>query len=409
MIGEKELPEGWELVSFTSVLDISGGTQPAKKEFIYEPKEGYIRLLQIRDFGKKPVPTFIPDTGKLRLCDKSDIMIARYGASIGRILTGMEGAINVAIAKVIIPDGIEKKFVFWYLKSPIFQNLIVSFQRTAQNGFNKKDLAKIDFPLIPLPEQKRIVAKLDTVFGHLDALKEKLAGIPKMIAEFRQSVLTQAVTGKLTEEWRVGKDLGEWKIERIQDITSKVGSGSTPRGGQAAYQKTGIPLIRSMNIHFGGIKYDGLAFIDEKQAQKLKNVIVQSDDVLLNITGASIGRVCLAPKELNGARVNQHVSIIRPNENVSSNYINIYMSSSLVQDFINSENYGVTRQALTKGQLLDLKLNVPPFQEQVEIVKGVEALFAKADAIEARYTTLKGMIDDLPQAVLAKAFRGDLV
>jgi type I restriction enzyme S subunit len=204
---ENKLPNNWVWVGFTEIFGINGGTQPPKSQFVFEPEEGYIRLLQIRDFGKKPVPTFIPNTGKLRTCEKDDILIARYGASIGRIVTGEEGAYNVALAKVNIPKVMNKNFVKWLLKSHIFQNKIVSFQRTAQSGFNKDDLSNIKVPLPPLAEQQRIVNKLDTIFKHLEALKTRLDNIPKLLNNFRQAILTQAVTGKLTEEWRVGKEL----------------------------------------------------------------------------------------------------------------------------------------------------------------------------------------------------------
>lgn len=100
------------------ILDIQGGTQPPKKEFIYKEKKDYIRLLQIRDFGDRPLPTFIPYTNNLKTCNKDDVLIGRYGASVGRICTGMEGAYNVALAKAIAPEGISKRFLFYLLKSP---------------------------------------------------------------------------------------------------------------------------------------------------------------------------------------------------------------------------------------------------------------------------------------------------
>jgi type I restriction enzyme, S subunit len=104
----------------------------------------------------------------------------------------------------------------------------------------------------------------------------------------------------------------DWSLVRLGDFTTKIGSGSTPRGGEAVYVKKGVPFIRSMNVHFDGLRPEGLAFITKVEAEKLKNVTVQEGDVLLNITGASIGRVTTVPGELAGARVNQHVCIIRP-------------------------------------------------------------------------------------------------
>lgn len=142
-------PDGWALIKFTDVLDVQGGTQPPKSQFLDSPKEGYIRLLQIRDFGAKPVPTYIPVTSKLKICSKNDLLIGRYGASLGRICTGMEGAYNVALAKVISGEQLYKPFLKSYLESEIFQQPLALLSRSAQNGFNKDDLATFDFPLPP--------------------------------------------------------------------------------------------------------------------------------------------------------------------------------------------------------------------------------------------------------------------
>ncbi len=134
----------------------------------------------------------------------------------------------------------------------------------------------------------------------------------------------------------------------LGDVTTKVVSGATPRGGEAAYKSSGIPLVRSMNVHFDGFRRDGLAFLDEEQARALKNVEVRAGDVLLNITGASIGRVTVAPPAMDGARVNQHVCIIRPDQRLDSSFLRWYLASPLQQRLINGIESGATRQALTR-------------------------------------------------------------
>ena len=125
----------------------------------------------------------------------------------------------------------------------------------------------------------------------------------------------------------------DWEVTKIGEITEKVNSGSTPRGGSAAYKESGIPLIRSMNVHFDGMHYEGLAYIDDEQAEALRNAEVKTDDVLLNITGASIGRVTQAPPEMEGARVNQHVCIIRPNQNFNSDFLTKFLASPTIQSY----------------------------------------------------------------------------
>src|SRR3990172_5272768 len=94
-------PANWRIVKLGEIIDVQGGSQPPKSTFTYEPRSGYIRLLQIRDFGKKPEPTYVPKNKVTKFCSKDDIFVARYGASLGRIVTGMEGAYNVALAKII--------------------------------------------------------------------------------------------------------------------------------------------------------------------------------------------------------------------------------------------------------------------------------------------------------------------
>src|SRR5258708_38978933 len=119
------------------LFDIEGGTKPPKSTFVYAPQDGYVRLLQIRDFGERPVPTFIPDKGNLRKCNETDVLIGRYGASVGRICTGMKGAYNVALTKVIIPNLLDNRFVLFLLNSDLFQLPILKIDRSAQDGFNK--------------------------------------------------------------------------------------------------------------------------------------------------------------------------------------------------------------------------------------------------------------------------------
>ncbi len=149
-----------------------------------------------------------------------------------------------------------------------------------------------------------------------------------------------------------------WTVAKLASLATKVGSGATPRGGSDSYLAAGVPLIRSMNVRFEGFAYDGLAFLSDAQAKELPEV--EAGDVLLNITGASIGRVTQAPEELAGARVNQHVFIIRPGQHCNSVYLCRYLSCPQVQEMIWSEQYGVTRQALTKSQILDFDIPSRP-------------------------------------------------
>ena len=159
-----------------------------------------------------------------------------------------------------------------------------------------------------------------------------------------------------------------WPSVKLASVTAKVGSGATPRGGDAVYKQSGIPLIRSMNVHFDGFRTKGLVYLDNKEASLLDNVEVQRDDVLFNITGASIGRVTTAPADLAGARVNQHVCIIRPTDKLIPRFLSYYLQSPKQQRLVGSNQTGGTRQAITKGMLLNWEVPLPPLTEQKRLV-----------------------------------------
>lgn len=144
-------PGSWVKTCFGEVFKVAGGSQPPKSTFIYDPAPGYVQLLQIRDFGEKPVPTFVREDLVTKFCSEDDILIARYGASLGRILTGLAGAYNVAMAKVIFNrDVLHPKYVFNYLKTTFFQTPLAMMSRSAQNGFSEGELREFVFPLPPL-------------------------------------------------------------------------------------------------------------------------------------------------------------------------------------------------------------------------------------------------------------------
>lgn len=200
-----------------------------------------------------------------------------------------------------------------------------------------------------------------------------------------------------------------WPTVKLKSVTSKVGSGATPRGGEAVYNQSGIPLIRSMNIHFDGFRRDGLVYLDDKEASLLDAVKVKSNDVLFNITGASIGRVTTAPAEMTGARVNQHVCIIRPTDELMPQFLSYYLRSPEQQALIGSNQIGGTRQAVTKGMILNWEIPLPTLAEQKKVVKllgdadglrklRVQADCRTADLIPALFYEIFGDPMDNPKA-----------
>ncbi|MCA9814409.1 MAG: restriction endonuclease subunit S [Cyanobacteria bacterium HKST-UBA01] len=197
-----------------------------------------------------------------------------------------------------------------------------------------------------------------------------------------------------------------WITLTLGEMTSKIGSGSTPRGGEKVYVSSGIPLIRSMNVHFEGFKYDGLAFLREADAEKLKNVEVLPNDVLLNITGASIGRTTLAPEEMKGARVNQHVAIIRLVQPINPGFVRYFLSTPFLQDLISETESGVTRQALTKTKIENFAIPLPPVEEQERIARKLDFLIDSINSCRARIEYIPFLLKSLRESVLQDAVNG---
>lgn len=151
---------------------------------------------------------------------------------------------------------------------------------------------------------------------------------------------------------------------KLKELCSKIGSGATPRGGSEVYVEAGVALIRSQNVYDSGFKYDGLAYITDEAARQLKNVEVKRGDVLLNITGDSIGRCVIVPDDVLPARVNQHVVILRPNAYLHSQFLFAYLSMPAVKSDLLNYDSGGTRKAFTKAMLDNYEIEAPSYEKQ---------------------------------------------
>jgi type I restriction enzyme S subunit len=191
--------EGWATMQLGDVCDFKGGSQPPKSQFVYEARPGYVRFLQIRDYASEKHLTYIPESAKNRLCNSGDIMIGRYGASVGKILTGLAGAYNVALIKTM-PDLrlLDRTFFFHYLRSGAFQQRLADVaSRSAQDGFGKDDIYGFPVPVPSLNDQQTVIQQLEPLSvetQHLTRLYErKLAALE----ELKKSLLHQAFNGEL--------------------------------------------------------------------------------------------------------------------------------------------------------------------------------------------------------------------
>lgn len=228
---------------------------------------------------------------------------------------------------------------------------------------NQRNLKEIKIPLPPLTIQKKIVSEIE-------ALKKQEQKVVDELKKLRFSIGNTINNSKAT-------------VTKLEDFTTKIGSGATPKGGQGSYHLKGISLIRSQNIYDYGMIEKGLAFISEEQAKKLDNVTVEKNDILFNITGASIARCCIVEDKFIPARVNQHVSIIRTNDKALPKYVHaILVSPEFKEKLLEIGNGATSRQAITKLQLEEFKIPLPTIEEQKKIVAKIEKIETKIDELE---------------------------
>src|SRR5258708_6444954 len=174
-----------------------------------------------------------------------------------------------------------------------------------------------------------------------------------------------------------------WPLDRIKDNASKIGSGVTPTGGATSYLEAGIPLLRSQNVHFDGLRLDDVAYIAEETHEEMSGTKLSAGDVLLNITGASIGRCSYVPDGFGEGNVNQHVCIIRPTAKLNYKFLTYCLSAPWGQDQIFSSFTGASRQGLGQRDLGDIQVPLPPLPEQERIVAFLDATCAAIDAAVA--------------------------
>lgn len=191
---------------------------------------------------------------------------------------------------------------------------------------------------------------------------------------------------------------------RLGECATKIGSGLTPLGGHAAYQKKGIPLIRSQNVHLNRFEKEGLVHISTFQDERMSQSRVLPDDVLLNITGASIGRVCVVPKEVCPANVNQHVCIIRLNKTLDPHFVSLFLSSGDFQNHINNLQSGATRQALTKAMIEQFLVPCLPLPTQCRIAAQLKEQLEEVDCARAAMKEQLDAAKALPAASLRAVF-----
>lgn len=349
---------------------VSGGTPSRSKPNYWN--NGNIPWIKIKDMKSKYIDSaeeFITEEGlnnsSTKMLKRGTILYSIF-ATLGEVgILKIDACTNQAIAGLSLKEdsNILKEYLYYYLKSK--KKDVNNLGRgVAQNNINLSLLRKFKIPVIPLCQQKKIIEVLDNVSSTINNYERELALLDELVKARFVEMFGDPVTNDML-----------WNTDVLKDICTKIGSGSTTRGGKESYIDEGISLIRSMNVHNAYFEYKDLAHITLDQAEKLNNVVVEHDDLLFNITGASVARCCVVPSDVLPARVNQHVCILRCREKINP----IFLQGLLV-----NENYqgkllqiaksGATREAINKQQLESLEIMIPPLELQNQFASFVQEI-----------------------------------
>ncbi|MEY5049036.1 MAG: type site-specific deoxyribonuclease [Bacteroidota bacterium] len=387
---ENKLPKNWVECRLGELATVqSGGTPSRSIKDYWDGNIPWVKISDIKEMYVESTTEFISEDGlknsSARIFPKGTILFTIF-ATLGKIgILNIDAATNQAIAGITPSDFINDKYLTYSLID-LSNSISENGKGVAQKNINQAILKDTLIPLPPLAEQNRIVAKLDTLFAQLEQMKSCLANIPVLLKNFRQQVLTQAVTGKLTEEWRKGKELEEWREVELGEICS-LKAGKFISASEISNEK--------QDGYFPCYGANGLRGYVESFTHNGRYSLIGRQ-------GALCGNVHLIEGQFHAT---EHALVVNPLTNIDDIWLFFKLTSL---ELINYAK-GVAQPGLSVMNLTPILIEVPPLLEQREIVTRVKGLFAKADAIEQQYQSLKAKIEALPQALLHKAFKGELV
>lgn len=376
--------------------------------------------------------------------EKGDFIYNPYRINVGSIgISDLEGITSLAYVVFKVDETrLNKYLLYKFLKSDLgIKEIIRNGRGSVRNALRFDDLAKIELTLPSIEVQNAFVENFKKKEEKLELLKQHYSYQLTQLENLNQAILQEAVQGKLVKQdpkdepasellkrikaekatlrQAQGKGKKEkplrpikpeeipfeipenWVWCRLGEICSKIGSGSTPKGSN--YSKRGFPFFRSQNIYNEGLVYDDIKFVSDEVQKQMNGTIVLANDILLNITGGSMGRCALVPEDFKEGNVSQHVCIIRPLQ-VDRNYFHKIVLSPYFQKFIFSSTTGAGREGLPKYNLEQFAIPLPPLSEQKRIVAEIEKQLAKTKQLKEHIIANQQATEQLLKALLHQAF-----
>jgi type I restriction enzyme S subunit len=417
---ERELPVGWEIITLSEAATWGSRGTPSRKNPEYYG--GTFPWVKTGELGPRILTKTEETISELGLVNSSaklfpagSIAVAMYGATIGKVsMLGVAAATNQACAVAVAdPLAVRTEFLFHYLCSQRdeFAN---AGKGGAQPNISQGLIKGWLFPLAPLNEQRRIAAKLDTTLAAVEACRQRLDSVAAILKRFRQAVLAAATSGELTREWREERGLStdSWAQATIIEISEQVFDG--PFGSNLKsedYTSEGFRVVRLENLSHLHFLEEKRTFVSSaKFALLQKHVLFEDDNLFSSFVDEEV-RTCLLPSALSGMSINKaDCFCIRVNRNLClPGFVVSVLSCYSTFKSVNGLVHDATRPRINLKQLKSLSIALPSFQEQFEILRRQEQIFTLADQLEARLNAARKVVDRLTPALLAKAFRGELV
>lgn len=411
-----KLPEGWINTTIGDIsVKCSQRVPDENEQFIYVDIGSINRELKVIENPQYLIGKDAPSRARKEI-KAHDIIVSLTRPNLNAVALVSE-KYDEQIAstgfEVIRPTLVESRYIFALVRSRHFIDSISGLvQGALYPAAKSSDVQSYKFPLPPLAEQKIITEKLDTLLAQVVSTKARLEQIPQILKRFRQAILTMAIKGDLTKNWRVENNIiNVWTNQKASDLCIKVQSGSTPTGNP--FEQNGkIPFLKVYNIVNQKIDFDYKPqFItDEVHRSKSKRSIAFPDDILMNIVGPPLGKIAILTDQYPEWNLNQAITLFRVDkEKLLSKFLYyVLCEGKLVRDVMHDTKGIVGQINISLTQCREAIIPCPSLLEQHEIVRRVEQLFAYADTIEKQVNNALTHVNSLTQSILAKAFRGEL-
>lgn len=414
-----EVPDGWAGATLGDLVRPSS----EKVEPQDAPKSRYLSLEHVESGTHRILGSGLgSDVGSTKaVFHRGDVLYGKLRPYLNKVcIPDFDGICSTDFLVFRPSPALDQRLLLHFLSQPEvveYANHHSSGVQLPRVSFEK--LAELEVPVPPLAEQKRIVAKVEELLEQVNAARDRLARVPGILKRFRQAVLAAACEGRLTEEWRQrqgtraavrdGERPGTWAAVESSELFEFVTTGS--RGWARYYSDHGPLFLRVGNLDHDSIRLDlkSVQHVRPPRNQEAERTRVNARDILVTVT-AEVGMVAVVPEGLGDAYVNQHVAIARPSKGVNVEFLAWFLTSPEggQRQFAELKR-GATKAGLGLDDIRSLQVPQPPLREQEEIVRRIEALLQLSDTIEKRVAAATARTEKLTQAILAKAFRGELV